>query len=231
MHDIYGMVWYTQVELVLVISVLTRKFRSLNNKIDLAVFSRGWREWIEEWEIWTKNSPLLREALGPLGWVFSDNNYKYNSFYNYLFLSFNILSFMSPCQVLAMPTLNFEAFCLLMDCIIYPSTMVCEKLPKIVKAKIRTIFPECFRLLKAKVGRQTRFANSHSTSDAALFLHMHNRPVGWMLSRNLRFSFRCRDDGTYGVPDYETWPECDVKTTTAKPRKIKRNYTFTFDIL
>ena len=35
------MVWYTQVELVLVISVLTRKFRYLNNKIDLAVFQDG----------------------------------------------------------------------------------------------------------------------------------------------------------------------------------------------
>ena len=40
-HDIYGMVWYTQVELVLVISALTRIFRYLNNKIDLAVFPKG----------------------------------------------------------------------------------------------------------------------------------------------------------------------------------------------
>ena len=38
---IYGMVWYTQVELVLEISVLTRKFRYLNNKIDLAIFQKS----------------------------------------------------------------------------------------------------------------------------------------------------------------------------------------------
>ena len=41
MYDIFGMVWYTQVELVLVISALTRIFRYLNNKIDLAVFQKG----------------------------------------------------------------------------------------------------------------------------------------------------------------------------------------------
>ena len=35
------MVWYTQVELVLVISVLARKFRYLNNKIDSAGFEEG----------------------------------------------------------------------------------------------------------------------------------------------------------------------------------------------
>ena len=35
------MVWYTQVELVLVISVLTWKFRYFNNKIDLAIFQEG----------------------------------------------------------------------------------------------------------------------------------------------------------------------------------------------
>ena len=35
------MVWYTQVELVLVISVLTRIFKYLNNKIDLADFQKG----------------------------------------------------------------------------------------------------------------------------------------------------------------------------------------------
>ena len=41
-YDIFGMVWYTQVELVLlVISVLTRIFRYLNNKIYLAVFQKG----------------------------------------------------------------------------------------------------------------------------------------------------------------------------------------------
>ena len=40
----YVMVLYTQVELVLVISVLTRIFRYLNNKIDFLLnFSRGWR--------------------------------------------------------------------------------------------------------------------------------------------------------------------------------------------
>ena len=38
-YDINGMVWYTQVELVLVISVLTRIFRYLNNKIGL-IFKR-----------------------------------------------------------------------------------------------------------------------------------------------------------------------------------------------
>ena len=37
-YDIYDMVRYTQVELVLVISALTRKFRYFNNKIDLADF-------------------------------------------------------------------------------------------------------------------------------------------------------------------------------------------------
>ena len=40
----------------------------MNNKIDLAVFQEG-----EEGEILTKNSPLLREALRPLAWAFSDN--------------------------------------------------------------------------------------------------------------------------------------------------------------
>ena len=40
-YDIFGMVWYTQVELVLVISALTRIFRYLNNKIDLAIFQNG----------------------------------------------------------------------------------------------------------------------------------------------------------------------------------------------
>ena len=40
-YDIFGMVWYSQVELVLVISPLTRIFRYLNNKIDLAVFQKG----------------------------------------------------------------------------------------------------------------------------------------------------------------------------------------------
>ena len=39
-YDIFGMVWYTQVELVLVISALTRIFRYLNNKIDLAIFQK-----------------------------------------------------------------------------------------------------------------------------------------------------------------------------------------------
>ena len=40
-YDIFGMVRYTQVGLVLVISALTRIFRYLNNKIDLAVFQKG----------------------------------------------------------------------------------------------------------------------------------------------------------------------------------------------
>ena len=40
-YDIYGMVWYNQVELVLVNSVQTRKFSYLNNKINLAVFQEG----------------------------------------------------------------------------------------------------------------------------------------------------------------------------------------------
>ena len=39
-YDIYSMVWYTQVELVLVISFLARKFRYLNIKIDLAIFQK-----------------------------------------------------------------------------------------------------------------------------------------------------------------------------------------------
>ena len=37
----YGIVWYTQVQLFLVISVLTRKFRYLTNKIKLAVVQKG----------------------------------------------------------------------------------------------------------------------------------------------------------------------------------------------
>ena len=49
-YDIYGMVWYTQVELVIVISVLTRKFRDLNNEIDLAIFQEG-----EEGELKSEN--------------------------------------------------------------------------------------------------------------------------------------------------------------------------------
>ena len=40
-YDIFGMVWHTQVELVLVISTLTRIFKYLNNKIDLAIFQKG----------------------------------------------------------------------------------------------------------------------------------------------------------------------------------------------
>ena len=40
-YDIFGMVWYTQVELVLVISALTRIFRYLNSKLELAVFQKG----------------------------------------------------------------------------------------------------------------------------------------------------------------------------------------------
>jgi len=30
-------------------------------------------------------------------------------------------------------------------------------------------------------------------------------------------TFRCRYDGVYAVPENNTWPECDIKTTTAKP--------------
>ena len=30
-------------------------------------------------------------------------------------------------------------------------------------------------------------------------------------------SFLCKDDGTYNVPLNQTWPECLVRTTTAKP--------------
>lgn len=30
-------------------------------------------------------------------------------------------------------------------------------------------------------------------------------------------AFKCRTDGTFGVPENLTWPECDVRTTTAKP--------------
>ena len=66
LYDIYGMVWYTQVELVLVISVLTRKFRQMYNKIDLAVFQDGEEGELKSEDMWTKNSPLLREALGLL---------------------------------------------------------------------------------------------------------------------------------------------------------------------
>ena len=74
--DIYGMVWYTQVELVLVISVLTRKFRYLNNKIDLSVIQESEEAELKSENILTKNSPLLREALGPLAWAYSDNSNK-----------------------------------------------------------------------------------------------------------------------------------------------------------
>ena len=68
------MVWYTQVELVLEISVLTRKFEYLNNKIDLAVFQEGEEGELKTENIWTKNSPLLREVLGPLAWTFSEKS-------------------------------------------------------------------------------------------------------------------------------------------------------------
>ena len=67
------MVWYTQIELVLVISVLARKFRYLNNKIDMAIFQEGEEGELKSENIRTKNSPLLREALGPLAWAFSEN--------------------------------------------------------------------------------------------------------------------------------------------------------------
>ena len=43
LYDIYGMVWYTQVELknLVLNSVLTRKFRYLNNKTNLAILQGG----------------------------------------------------------------------------------------------------------------------------------------------------------------------------------------------
>ena len=77
-YDINGIIWYTQVELVLVISVLTRKFRYLNNKIDLTIFQEGKEGELKSENILTKNSPLLREALGPLSWAFSDENPQFN---------------------------------------------------------------------------------------------------------------------------------------------------------
>ena len=30
-----------------------------------------------------------------------------------------------------------------------------------------------------------------------------------------------RKDGIYAVPENMTWPECYIKTTTAKPRKLQ----------
>ena len=59
------MVWYTQVEIVLVISILTRIFRYLNNKIDLADFQKGEGASLKSENVWTKVSGLLREALRP----------------------------------------------------------------------------------------------------------------------------------------------------------------------
>ena len=46
--------------------VLTRIFRYLNNKIDLAVFQEGEEGELKSETGWTKVSDLLREALGLL---------------------------------------------------------------------------------------------------------------------------------------------------------------------
>ena len=35
-----------------------------------------------------------------------------------------------------------------------------------------------------------------------------------------------RSDGVYGVPLDNYWPECNLKTTTAKPRKIELLTTY-----
>ena len=63
LYDIYGMVWYMEVEIVLVISVLTRNFTYLNNKIDLAIFQEGEEGELKSENILTKNSRLLRGGL------------------------------------------------------------------------------------------------------------------------------------------------------------------------
>ena len=71
-YDIFGMVWYTQVELFLVISALTRIFRYLNNKIDMAVFQKGEGTGLE-WQCLNKSCHLLREAFCLAAWAFSEN--------------------------------------------------------------------------------------------------------------------------------------------------------------
>ena len=67
-YDIYVMEWYIQVELVLAISVLTRKLtRYLNNKIDLAVFQEGEEGELKSENILTKNSSFVERGPGPFG--------------------------------------------------------------------------------------------------------------------------------------------------------------------
>ena len=56
---------FTQVELVLVISVLTGKFRYFNNKIDLAIFQEGEEGELKSENILTKNSHSWGRWPGP----------------------------------------------------------------------------------------------------------------------------------------------------------------------
>ena len=57
-----------------IISILTRKFRYLNIKIDLAVIQESEEGGeLKSENIITKISDLLREDLGPLAWAFSEN--------------------------------------------------------------------------------------------------------------------------------------------------------------
>lgn len=52
-----------------------------------------------------------------------------------------------------------------------------------------------------------------------VFFICKNNTLGVEKGASPKVAFKCRNDGIYAVPENMTWPECFVKTTTAKPRE------------
>lgn len=67
-----------------------------------------------------------------------------------------------------------------------------------------------------RLDRDLTDVNTEYWDGEKIFYICKNESLGVKKRDEVSVGFRCRSDGIFGVPEPNFWPECDVKTTTAK---------------
>jgi len=77
--------------------------------------------------------------------------------------------------------------------------------------------PNDFTGLTLDVNTSENYAEMELWEGERVFFICKNNSLGVEKGASPRVAFKCRKDGIYAVPENMTWPECYIKTTTAKP--------------